>query len=360
MTKMFKISSSFFWTRLWFIIYLTFQFSYISNARENTDPITQDIKNVFSKLSNTLLCSQNSKKTIGLWTISDEHLPIGPSSTRRIYDEILGRIIQYKPLCTDVIDSKGINVIIDHLNKSGFLQKNAGDAIAAIEEAHQSVDYILFPEVYSQSGNVFFSLRLNEISTGRTLAVTPGTALPKMWILDNGADNALSLDNAAKLAANHLMSQVSNLTELQASGIYFRSSGSQPAASRYIQEKVINALTELGANSITNKAIKVRGITIEPSNLTSSSATDLDSKALAASNDTYDLGGRYWIRNNFIDLKLTLTRPDGGTVSWQGKIKLEDLKGMPIRPENKASLEPPLPKAGFAFQVTTQRGITDI
>lgn len=328
----------------------------VSQARENIDPTTLSIKNLFSKSLINSLCTANNKKSIGLWTISEEKSPVGISSTKRIYEELLNRIIQYKPSCTDLIDSQGIGVIIDHLSKSGVLQKNAGDALAAVEEAHQNVDYILFPEVYSQSGNILFSLRLNEVSTGKTIAVTPSTILPKSWIVDNTADNALSLDNAAKQAAKHLMQQITNLSDIQASGIYFEATGSQPAAGRYIQEKIINALTELGSNSLTNKALKVRGITIQPSDLITSNAADLDSKAIAASTNSYDLGGRYWIRNNSIDLKINLTRPDGGVVSWQGNIKLDDLKGLAIRPENKASLQSPLPKAGFAFQVTTQRG----
>ena len=82
----------------------------------------------------------------------------------------LSRLLAVRPKCVDVLDSAGIGVIIDYLSKSGALDKNGGNLIAALNEASQKVDLIAFPSLYNQGGKTVLALRAVERKSGRTIA----------------------------------------------------------------------------------------------------------------------------------------------------------------------------------------------
>lgn len=322
------------------------------------DVLSNSVSELFQRSFDGSTCSQDKEITLGLWAIAEEKSPVGASATKRIYDEVLSQLLRLRPRCASVIDSAGIGVIIDHLSKSGALDNNGGNVLAALAEAHQNVDLIIFPELYLQSGSPMLALRIVDRVSAKTLAQTAPVALPASLAKDQAGDTAISLEQAMKSAAAQLTQASPDMKEVQAGGIFFEGTGAQPPAGRYIQEQLISALTEVSANVISGKALKIRGVSIEATNPEDSRATELDATATAKSNHAYDLTGRYWIRGEVVDLHLTLIRPDGGTTTWRGGIHLSDFRGMELRPSNPASLATPLPKGNFAFQVTTPHGVS--
>lgn len=325
--------------------------------KRQRDALDQMVRELFQKSFDQSLCATGKQVSLGLWTISEDKSPVGPSATKRIYEEVLSRLLRLRPKCVDVIDSAGIGIIIDHLHKSGALEQNGGNVLAALSEAHQNVDMIIFPDLYAQAGNILLTLRIVERESAKNRALTSPLALPRQLTNDGSSDTALSLESAIKAAADQLIQSAPGLKEIQTGGIFFEATDAQPPAGRFIQEQLLGALIERGTNTLTNKTIKVRGISLEPANPDAVKANELDSQAVARNNNAYDLSGRYWIRDDALDLRISLTRPDGGTTGWRGKIRLADLKGMELRPANPASLAPPLPKATYVFQVTSPKGV---
>jgi hypothetical protein len=325
--------------------------------KRQRDPLDQIVRELFQKSFDQSFCATGQKTSLGLWAISEDKSPVGPSATKRIYEEVLSRLLRLRPKCVDVIDSAGIGIIIDHLHKSGALDENGGNVLAALSEAHQNVHMIVFPDLYAQAGNILLTLRIVERVSAKTRALTSPLALPKQLTNDGSSDTALSLEPAIKAAADQLIQSAPDLKEIQTGGIFFEATDAQPPAGRFIQEQLLGALIERGTNALTNKTIKVRGISLEPANPDAVKANELDSRAVARNNNAYDLSGRYWIRPDALDLRISLTRPDGATVGWRGQIRLSDLKGMELRPKNPASLAPPLPKGAYAFQVTSPKGV---
>jgi Domain of unknown function (DUF4384) len=47
---------------------------------------------------------------------------------------------------------------------------------------------------------------------------------------------------------------------------------------------------------------------------------------------------------------------DGGTIAWQGKVRLADFKDLELLPRNPEAAKHPLPQGAFAFQLTSPRG----
>ncbi len=326
--------------------------------RAGQEALSDSVKELYKGAFNALTCAPGKAFTLGLWTIPEEKSPVGLSATKRIYEEILARLLRHRPECASVIDSAGIGVIIDHLSKSGALEQAGGNVLSALTEAHQNVDMVVFPELFSQSGKVMITLRIVDRVSGKTLAQTAPAYLPSLLTQDQSADTAASLEQAVKAAARELVASAPNLQELQRGGIYFEGTGAQPPAGRYLLEQLTGALTEAGANPLSGKIIKVRGVSIEVAEPRKGSGVELDEKAIAKANNAYDLNGRYWVRGDALELNLTLTRPDGGMVGWRGKIRIADLKGLGLRPANPASLAQPLPKGNFAFQVTSPYGVS--
>lgn len=329
----------------------------IETSAKQRDPLDQIVRELFQKSFDQTFCASAKQVSLGLWTISEDKSPIGPSATKRIYEEILSRLLRSRPKCVDVIDSAGIGIIIDHLHKSGALNQSGGNVLAALSEAHQNVDMIVFPDLYAQSGKILLTLRIVERVSAKTRALTSPLPLPKQLADDASSDTALSLDSAVKAAANQLIQSAPELEEIQAGGIFFEATDAQPAAGRFIQEQLFGALIDRGTNTLTKKVIRVRGIAIEPVDQDAVQASELDSQAVARNSNAYDLSGRYWIRADALYLRISLTRPDGVTVGWSGKIRLSDLKGMELRPKNPASLGQPLPKGAYTFQVTSAKGV---
>ena len=322
--------------------------------------IDQSVSELFERSFGKSYCTKDSKATVGLWTIAEDKSPVSGQATRRIYEEILARLLSLRPKCVDFLDSAGIAVIASHLQKSGALEENGDNVLAALGQEHQNVDFVAFPNLYSQSGNVLLTLRIVERATGKTRALTSPISLPKSLTGEEATDSALSLDVAIKAAAQELLRSAGNVSEIQAGGIFFEGTEAQPSAGRFIREQLTSALVESGSNPITNKKIKLRGISIEPADPEQVRAEDLSATSLARKANAYELSGRYWIRGEVIQLKLSLTDPDGGTVGWNGRIRIGEFKGMELKPQNSATFSAPLPKLNYAFQVTSPKGTAPV
>lgn len=313
---------------------------------------------LYSKSFDNAYCNEHPSVSLGLWAISSEKSPVDESATKRIYEELLSSLLKTRPKCINIIDSAAIGLISEHLNKSGALEESGGNILAALTSMHQNVDMLIFPELYTQAGNVMMALRIVEQKSAKTLYSTKPIALPSAYTSEAKLDEALSLDRAIKLAADRLLQGAPDLSEIQTDGVFYEGTGAQPEVGRFISDRLIAALTSQTSNSISGKALKVRGILIEPKSQDSVTAKELDSDAVARTNNLYTLTGRYWVRDKIIELQTSLKRPDGGLISWSGPVKIADLKGMDIHPQNVASLDNPLPKSALAFQVTTPQGLS--
>lgn len=329
-----------------------------SNSSKPNGVIDQISRELYSKSFEEKFCNEHPLSTLGIWTISAEKSPLDIAATKRIYEELLSSLLKNRPKCINIIDSAAVGLIAEHLNKSGAIEESGGNVLAALTYAHQSVDMLIFPELYTQGGNVLMSMRIVEQKSAQTLYSTKPIALPKTYLFEGKLDEALPLDKAIKAASSQFLKNASDLNEIQSGGIFYEGSGAQTEVGRYIGERLIAALSEQSVNSISGKALKVRGISLETNAQETTSAAELDSDTVARNANIYTLTGRYWQRDKFIDLQVSLKRPDGGTISWSGPIKIADLNGLDLVPKNPASLENPVLKSSVAFQVTTPQGIS--
>lgn len=301
-------------------------------------------------------CATEGRLTLGLWVFEQDKIPVGAAAAKRIHQELLSRLLADRPKCVDVLDSSGIGTIIDYLSKTGALDKNGGSPIAALNDAHQNVDLIAFPSLYNQGGKTVLALRVVERVSGKTLALTAPIELPRRFLGQDLSDEAVSLEGAVNAAAKHMVASAADLKELRPLGIFFEDTGAQPAAGRYIMEKFVAALSNVSSNILTGQMLKIRSLSIEPAAKpgTAVEAQDLENPQTDPS--VYDLSGRYWVRGNAVELRLSLRRGDSTTIEWQGKIRLADFKDLELRPLNPAAALHPSPKGAFAFQVTSPKG----
>lgn len=305
-------------------------------------------------------CASDARQTIGLWVFEEDKVPIAGAAARRLHQELLSRLLAARPKCIDVLDSSGIGVIITHLSKTGALEKNGGSLIAALNDAHQNVDLIAFPSLYNQGGKTVLALRVVERASGKTLALTAPVIVPDRYLGQDVSDEAISLEAAIKAASKHLAESAPDLKELRPLGIFFEDTAAQPAAGRYVMGQLVAGLSNDASNVLTGKTLKIRSLSIEPAPKTDGAIEAQDLEGSETDPSVYDLSGRYWIRGNAIDLRISIKRGDGATVAWQSKIRIADFRDLELRPTNPAAVLHPLPKGAFAFQLTSPKGTAPI
>jgi hypothetical protein len=302
--------------------------------------------------------------TIGLWTFTQDQAPVSEGSARRIYDELLARIMKQKPRCVEVLDSAGIGAVIHHLSKSGALEQSGGNTLGALQEAHQAVDFVMFPDLFEQNGKVYLSMRVAERKTGRTEAVAQPVEIPASFTKAEVGDAAKSLHAALSAASAELLSGSQTITEITPTGLYFEDSFAQPEVGRFLMDQLLANLVQRGSNSITGKMLRVRAITMERSEPAEADEGDGGGSILpeekARLEGSYLLAGRYWLRGDALELVLTLTAPDGAKRMWRESIRRSEFEGMEVEPKNASALTPPLPPSDYVFEVTTERGVNPV
>ena len=334
--------------------------NYSAAAPSKPDILDAAIAKLLAGMFGSKPCGSDERQTVGLWVFEEDKIPIAAANAKRLHEELLTRLLAARPKCVDVLDSAGIGVIINHLSKSGALEKNGGSLIAALDDAHQNVHLIAFPSLYNQGGKTVLALRAVERASGKTLALTAPVVVPDRYLSEDVSDRATSLDAAIKAASKYFTDNASDLRELRPLGVFYEDTAAQPAAGRYVLGQLVTALSQDASNVLTGKVLKVRSLTIEPAPKADGVVDAQDLEARDNDPSSYDLFGRYWVRGNAVDVRISMKRGDAATLTWQGKVRIADFKDLELRPVNPAAALHPSPKGAFAFQVTSPKGSAPI
>src|SRR5262249_25119818 len=143
----------------------------------------------------------NAQRSVVLWVFDEDKVPVPAGAARLLHAELTTRMLGARPKCVNLRDTAAL---IGELTKSGALSNNNGNAIAALSEAGQDVDLVIFPELHNQGGKTQLALRAVERASGKTLAQTPAVVVPEKFLGQDAADQAVSLDTAIKAASRYL------------------------------------------------------------------------------------------------------------------------------------------------------------
>jgi hypothetical protein len=328
-------------------------------SKRPQDEIASTVASLLTKAFPTETCKAGTRLSLGLWMFDEDKVPVGPATAERIYQETVSRLLELRPKCIDVLDSAGLAAVANHLSKSGALEKNGGSILASLTEANQDVTIVVFPSLFNQGGRTVFSLRAADRATGRTIALTAPTPLQDKILAENVSDTALSMDATIRAAGKYFAQNAVGMKAVRPLGIFFEDTGAQPEAGRYMLDKLMAHLSQETVNPVTGKTLKIRGIAVEPKATVGSvvEATTLkDSSATDAEERVHDLSGRLWLRDDVVELRLSMADSGGGTLSWQGRMKVSEFKDLELRPKNPALAARPLETSSFAFQLTSPRG----
>ena len=312
------------------------------------DPIAAAVDDLLASDISRGSCLFGAKKTIGIWPFDEDKVPVQGRSAQRVYDEIVARLVGRRLPCVDVLDGTAIGAIVDHLNRTGALQKSGGNVVAALETANRKVDFVVMAQLYGQEGRVLLGLRAIERASGRTVAQTRPTPVPAVYLVGDIADLAMPLDGAIARAAHHFALSIADLKAVRVAGVFYSDTAAQPPAGRYLGERLVAALTTEIANPLSGRALKV----IDPRG----GAALPQAAAQPAGEGEYELSGHYWPRGAAVDLKLAMRRADGATHSWAGRIRAEDFSGLTLKPINAGVGSDTAGQGPFLFELTTPRG----
>ena len=322
----------------------------------SSETVDSSARVVMYALSSAADCKAGKERRIGLWQLDGSKIPLPDAALRRIYGEILARLTKSLPPCLSIVDSSSVGEIISHLLKSGAIDRTGGNEIAALQELHQDVDFLIFPDIYPQDGSYRLTLRAVERRTAKTIRQLAPVAIPQDWWKTTSTDNAVSLDMAIELAVRLFTGASPSFKVLETKGVFFEDTDSQPAAARFIRDRVEAALVQRSSSAIGGGGVRVRGISIADADHTEVGPDRVNEEALAKKDNAAILSGRYWVRKDTLELRLALKVPDGRDLIWQGSVKRTDLAHMNLDPPTLLEHVRKLPKASFSFQTTTPKG----
>ena len=318
--------------------------------------IESALRELSSRLAREAPCQKETNYTVGLWKLDGSKIPLPQTTLDRIYSEVVARLVRLQQTCSSLIDSAAIGAIMGHLVKSGAIDRAGGNEIAAIQEIHQDVRFLIFPNIYTQGTSYLISFRLLEKASARTVAQSKPVALPASWVGSSPKDAALTVDMAADAVAENLLAQMGRVKALENRGIFFGDSQSQPAGARFLRDRIEAKMIQRLSNSATSSGVRLRGIKIEAQTASNESADAINEDSIARRDGVAILSGRYWLRDEVVELRVTMTMPDSQVRAWQGAIRKSEFGKLEL--ENLKTLHSgaQLKTAGYSFQLTTSRG----
>jgi hypothetical protein len=323
-----------------------------ARADELERTVTDFLANTFLKAG----CSDNAKFRLGLWQFDQGKIPISERGGRRIYDELTALLMRKLPFCADIIDSEGVGAVMTYLHSSGALDKNGGNVIAALTEAHQNVDLVVFPDLYMHNGQLVLTLRAVQTLGGKTIGQSTPLNMPDSYLAEDPADEAGPLKSVLATAAGFFEQELKEAGPVRFAGVYFADSAAQPPAGRYLKDQISAVLSDKLRNDITGEQVRLRSVTITVEDPNKVEPHELSSELSAEHDGVSTLSGRYWQVGDAIDLVLTLKLVGGDIISWKGRFRAAELTGLDIEPINDAVVTRPLLTGDLGFQLTTERG----
>ncbi|PYG34523.1 DUF4384 domain-containing protein [Pelagimonas varians] len=336
-------------------------------AALNAAPMAQadSLSDLTAEFSNALKAQAGvceTKAKLGIWPFDPANQPISAAAADQLYGDLLANLIAQSGGCFDVMDGNGIGAVLAYLHKTGALRDAGGNPVAALEAANQEVDIVALPQLAFRNGIVSLALKAVAKDTGQTIAQTARYDVPAQVTASAMVDTARDLEAALADAARALADQTPDMNRLVPVGVFYQGSGAQPDFGRYFQDRLITALVEGTSNTLTDRSLQIiePEFDLSPALGASLSARDLDPLTRIADRDgsegLYQLRGTYWVFDTVIDLTLTLLDADGGSTSWQTRLRRDQLGDIAVAPRN-AGLDADIEGTdSFAILMTSPKG----
>ena len=300
---------------------------------------------------------QNKKPRIAIWPFDKEKIRISEIIAAEYNAKLRSRMITHAGGRYEFIAPDAMAGAVQNLRNSGVLDDKDENAVAAMFETKLKADILVRGNLRKSGRHLVISYAAVKM-TGELAAETEPA---KVRLLEDDMGSVLPLDTAIDQAARSFRSLAHNMTELRVGGISFEDTGFKPPAGVFFERRLSDALANAFANPITGRKLVVKPLEVAKliTRGMKISAKVLRDDTSVGDSDSYVLKGDYWVSDKSLELRVNLANGNGQTVSWKGKVALEDLPNIEIYPKKKLEdvARPGFDRLGpFSLQLTSDRG----
>lgn len=283
--------------------------------------------------------SLGSAPRVVIWPYKENETAIPLTVAREYNERLLTAMIAEAKGRLDFVARAALGTLIADMQATGALDARQKNPINALMKSARKVDYLV--EGTLRLERDFLNISYKAVGMDGTIAAQTGPARIHVSAAKVSATRAeMTLDKAVEEAARYLSDNASDMEEMVLGGIRFQTSGAQPEFGLYLQEKLSARIQTLFASSLTERRLRVvrsagracaqggRGIRVE------------ERKSRNAGQDagrTFKLSGTYWDFGESLELRVSLVDACGESVSWNRRIRTDDVHGLKIRPSEDVS-----------------------
>ena len=299
--------------------------------------------------------SADKKPRIAIWPFDKDKIRISVAIAGEYNARLRARMIarageRYEFIAPDVMAAT-----VDNLRKYGVLGDKDENAIAALFDAKLHADILVLGSLRKSGRQLYISYAAVKM-TGELAGETEPA---RVRILGDDLGNVLPIDAAMEQAARRFRDLAFNMTELRIGGISFEDTGFKPPAGAFFERRMADELANAFANPLTGRKLIVKPLAVGKSLAPGRkiSAKDLRDDTSAGIASSYVLKGDYWDMGKALEIRVNLANGLGETVSWRGRVAINDLANIEIYPKRRPAHRPRLDGLGpISLQLTSDRG----
>lgn len=298
--------------------------------------------------------AKDEKLRIAIWPFDGDEVPIPKPAADEFNDALLAQLQQQAGGRYNFIARETLKVLIADMESVGGLDAAAGNPINALMNKAGNIHILITGKLRLDGARVVLTYK-----AVRTDSVIAATTTPRSLPYAAPVVAAMSLNQAVAAAARHFADQAGDIETLYIGGIRYGDSGAQPPFGRRLQGLISTALEDNIANSLSERRLKVAPLSAK---VDLARGVKVDAKALADKNmgggkGAYILSGNYWELTHAVEVRLRLQNDAGQSVSWVGRVRIEDTQGSRLKPGGDLTGLRDNDRLGpFAFSLTTRRG----
>ncbi|MBM3571419.1 MAG: DUF4384 domain-containing protein [Alphaproteobacteria bacterium] len=273
-----------------------------------------------------------AKRRIALWPFRDDELPVSREAAQGFNDALLAALMRQAQGRYAFIGRRELVGVIAELEQTG---QGLDDPVAAMAK-HARTDVLIQGSMLP--AGIRLSLSYKAIGVvkdlrGQVLAQTRArdVAMPE-------ASPSLQVDAAMRRLARALSDGAPGALEIRLAGIRYQRSGIETPLARYLEERLVGALTAAYGNAITGRQLAVTRAALTTEQVARMRGIDTPPRELKdAMGDkrpgVYKLGGSYWSFSDGVQLSVTLSDAGNQTVAGEQRIAAASLPlGLAVRP----------------------------
>lgn len=273
-----------------------------------------------------------AKRRVAIWPFRRDDLPVGPAAADGFNDALLAALVRQADGRYAFVGRRELAPVIADLEQTG---QGLDDPVAAIAPNARADVLILgaLSPASSGLGLAYKAMGVAKELRGQVLAATQPRTVP---MPEAGA--GLHIDAALERLARELANAAADARTVRLAGIRYQATGIETPLARYLEERLVTALTAAYGKLAIGRAIAITRAALTAEQVARMRGVDAAPRDLAAANadkqpDAYNLSGSYWDFGDGVQLVVTLHGADGRTVAGTQHIAAASLPpGLARRP----------------------------